>query len=143
MSSNKSAIKWRMVWINVWIIGIVYLVVFIWEDRTYGTHNINWFFGSFFIIYALIYYFRVRVYQILLVFGLGGLGYFHVVLAYDYHSFLSLPTLFVHIAILIPIMIVGMPVVIRAYKLEVYSRKLFKLASEQVRDLSDGFTSRP
>lgn len=143
MKNDKSAIKWRMVWINVWIIGIVYLVVFIWEDRTYNTHNINWFFGAFFIIYALIYYFRVRVYQFLLVFGLFGLGYFHVVLAYDYHSFLSLPTLFVHIVILIPVMITGMPVVIRAYKLEVHSRKLFKLASEQVRDVSDGYTSRP
>lgn len=143
MNNNKSAIKWRMVWINVWILGIVYLVVFIWEDRTYGTHNINWFFGSFFILYALIYYFRVRVYQILLVFGLVGLGYFHVVLAYDHDSFLSLQTLFGHIIILIPVMIFGMPVVVRAYKLEVHSRKLFRLASEQVKDVSDGYTSRP
>jgi hypothetical protein len=132
-----------MVWINFWILGIFYLVVFIWEDKTYNTHNINWFFGAFFIIYALIYYFRVRVYQILLVFGLFGLGYFHVVLAYDHDLFLSLPTLFVHIIILIPVGIFGMPVVVRAYKLEVHSRKLFRLASEQVKDVSDGYTPRP
>jgi hypothetical protein len=66
-----------------------------------------------------------------------------VVLAYDFHSFLSLPTLFVHIIILIPVVIFGMPVVVRAYKLEVYSRKIFRLAAEQVREVSDGFTSRP
>jgi len=40
-------------------------------------------------------------------------------------------------------MIIGMPVIVKAYKLEVYSRKIFKLASEQVSGISEGFTSRP
>jgi hypothetical protein len=141
--SKGSAIKWRMVWINTWILGAIYFVLFIGEERIYGTHNVNWIFGSFFIIYALVYYFRVRVYQILLVFLTLGLGFYHSVLVLDFHMFFSMKTLAVHIVIFFFAMIFGMPVIARAYKMEVYSRKLFKLASEQVTAISAGFTSRP
>ena len=141
---NKgSAIKWRLVWINTWILGIIYLVIFIAEDRNWGTHNINWVFGTFFLVYALIYYARVRVYQILVVFFVLGLGFYHTALYYDFDTFLSMITVIVHIVVWGIVLLIGMPVVVNAYKLEIYSRKIFKLAAEQVHGISEGFTSRP
>jgi hypothetical protein len=141
--NNRSAIKWRLVWINTWIIGALFFVCYIIEERNWGTHYTNWVFGTLFLVYAMIYYIRVRVYQILLVFGVLGLGFYHSAIVFDNHALLSGKTLFLHLAVWIVVFFTGMPVVVRAYKLEIHSRKIFKLAAERVGEKLEGFTSRP
>lgn len=141
--NNSSTIKWRLVWANIWIIGILYLITYIFEDQLFGTHFTAWAFGLFLTLYGVYYYVKTRVYQYFLVGIILGTGYWHYEAAEHMDTIFSMLTMYVHLITFIVVIFLATPQINKALRLELNARKLFRLAAEPVDAMADGYTSRP
>lgn len=141
--NSQSIIKWRLVWMNIWIIGIAYLVIYIAEDQLFGTQYSAWLWGAFLILFGIYNYWKVGVWQYLVLCLVLGTGSWHYEAAQYMDTFLSSTTVYIHLVLLIVAFMTTMPTIIKAFKLELHARKLFLLAAQQVADVSNGFTNRP
>lgn len=142
MESN-SIIKWRMVWRNIWIAGIVYLIFFIAEDQVFGTQYTAWIWGGFLILFGIYNYWKVGVIQYLILCLVLGTGSWHYELAVHMDTVFSPSTFYIHLVLSVVVLLTTTPKIIKSYKLEVHARKLFRLAAQQVTDVSNGYTNRP
>lgn len=140
---NQSIIKWRFIWANIWIIGIVYLIIYIGESQVFGTYYSAWIFGMLQLVIGIYYFIKTHVYQFLLVGIVGGTGYWHYEAAEHMDTIFSMSTVYIHLVTLFLVIIIAMPVINKAIRLELHARKLFRLAAETVRGIEDGYTARP
>ncbi len=140
---NNSNIKWSLIWTNLWIVGIIYFVSYIAEDQFFKTHYSAWIWGATLIFFGAYYYRKLRLIQFL-VLGLAlGLGAWHYEAAEHMNTIFSPVTLFIHFVILIIIIFITGPRINKAVKFEINARNLFRLAAQQVFDVSNGYTNRP
>ncbi len=141
--NNQSIIKWRFLWAYIWIIGILYLVIYIGEDQLFGTHYSAWIFGLFQLLFGFYYYLKTRVWQYLLVGIVLGTGYWHYEAAAHMDTPFSMLTVYIHLVTLLLVFISAGPAITKSVRLEFHARKLFRLAAETVSGHEDGFTPRP
>lgn len=140
---SHSIIKWRLIWINIWVLGILYLIIYIGESQILGTYYSAWVFGGFQIAFGVYYFLKTRVYQFILLGFFLGTGFWHYEAAEHMDTIFSMKTFYVHLLAYFTIIFFAMPTITKAYKLESHARKLFKLAAETVQDSTNGFTARP
>jgi hypothetical protein len=140
---NKSIIKWRLVWMNIWIAGIIYLVIYIAENQLFKTQYSAWIWGGLLILFGIYNYWKVGVIQYLILCFVLGTGSWHYEAAEHMNTIFSPLTVYIHLVLFFVVFFTTMPKIIKAFKLEVHARKLFRLAAQQVFDVSNGYTNRP
>lgn len=143
MNQSQHIIKWRFIWVNIWIIGILYLIIYIGESQMFGTYYSAWGFGLFHVALGIYYYMKTRVYQFMLVGFVLGTGFWHYEAAEHMETWFSMYTFYFHLLAYFILVFTAMPVIVKAFKLEIQARKLFRLAAETIADTRDGYTERP
>lgn len=140
---NKSIIKWRILWTNIWFAGFLYLVTYIAEHQIFGTYYTAWIWGGFLILFGLYYYWKVRLFDFIIMMVVLGTGSWHYEAAMHMNTVFSPITIYIHLILLITLLFICMPRMVRSYKLEIHARKLFRLAAEGIMETANGYTSRP
>lgn len=140
---STTVIKWRFLWGSIWIVGILYLILYIGEDQLFETHYTAWFFGFIVLILGLYYYFKTRVIYFLFAGIVIGTGYWHYEAAVHMDTLFSMLTFYIHLVLVFSLLLGAGPVMNKAVRLEVNARKLFRLAAEGVLENRAGYTERP
>jgi len=140
---NNSNIKWSLIWSNLWIVGIIYFVTYVAENHFLNTQYSAWIWGMVLIFFGVYYYWKLRLIHFLILGFVLGLGGWHYEAVEHMNTIFSPITLIIHLVILFITLFTTMPKINKAVKLEVHARKLFRLAAQQVLDVSNGFTKRP
>lgn len=140
---NNSNIKWSLIWTNLWIVGIIYLVTYIAEDQFFTTHYSAWIWGVILISFGLYYYWKLRLIQFLILGLVLGLGGWHYEAAEHMNTIFSPTTFIIHLVLIFITLFTTIPKINKAAKLEIHTRNLFRLAAQQVFDVSNGYTNRP
>lgn len=142
MKSN-STIKRSLIWNRIQTGGILFLIFFILESRFFGTHFTLFIWGGFLVFIGIYYFFKLELYQFPVVGILFGTAAWHYELAFHLNFIFTPFTFIIHLLVGFIASIFMMPTIVKAYKLEIHARQLFRLASQQVFDISNGFTNRP
>jgi hypothetical protein len=140
---KSTVIKWRFIWGSIWIIGILYVILYIGEDQLFDTHYTAWVFGFVLLILGTYYYFKTRVVYFLITGIVLGTGYWHYEAAEHMDTPFSMLTFYVHLVLVFSLLLGAGPFMNKAFRLEVHARKLFRLAAEGVLDSHNGYTERP
>jgi len=140
---NNSNIKWSLLWSNLWIVGIIYFVSYVAEGQLLGTHYSAWIWGVILIFFGVYYYWKLKLIHFLILGLVFGLGAWHYETAEHMNTIFSPITLIIHLVILFITFFTAMPKINKAVKLEIQARNLFRLAAQQVFDVSSGYTNRP
>jgi len=160
MTSNNS-IKYQIQW-NLWIPGILFVFFLIIEKKSFGTSYTSWLYGLILILVGIMYSIRLKLYQPLLAFSLGGLTLWHfwlteyfeaniymlhllgidISLSQDNNPF-SMLGWTINFAVFFLLMPFTMPVIDKALKLEMFAKRIFKTAARTVHSATNGFTARP
>lgn len=159
-----SSIKWRITW-KMWFPIVLFLIPLILESQVAGTYLTPYLYGVLVLIVGIIYYFRFRLWQSLLIMGMTSIAIWGYFLAarpeQSYESLqligldfgplfvLWLETYFPIQIWLVILIINGIiyytlgPQLLKALKLEHSAMGLFKLAAREVSGEMNGFTGRP
>lgn len=124
--------------------GFAYLITFIAEDQMFGTHYALWIWGAVFIIWGIAQSLRTSL-VFYAIFGLlCGLGAWHYALVTQADTIFSMPTFFLHLAIIAAMLFLGgMKLMRQQEQLETHARKIFEQSASSVPDAKNGFTERP
>jgi hypothetical protein len=156
-TSFKTQINW-----NVWAPPLLFLVFLILEKSQFGTFYSSWLYGLALILFGILYSVRYRLVQPAILFCLAGITLWHYVLAEHFDATIamlrligidvemnvfsnpfSMLTWIINLLIfLVTIPIFG-PAMAKAFKLEQFSKKIFRIAAQTVSSSKNGFTSRP
>lgn len=158
---NNTTLKNQINW-NYWIAGILFFISLIIEDQAFGTYFSSWIYGLVLILVGILYTVRYQLYHPALIMGLLGLAVWHYFLASHFEDIInmlqmigidisvssddnpfSILSWLINAIVLAVLMVVTLPVLDKAFKLEKSARRLFKLAANTVYTVTDGFTSRP
>lgn len=159
--ANDAALKRQINW-NFWAPPIVFLLLLIIEKQAFGTFYTSWLYGLILILFGIIYSFRFKLYSPSVIFCLAGITLWHYVLAehlaatitmlrligievnmYVSSNPFSMLTWIINLVIfLVTIPIFG-PAMAKAFKLEQFSKKIFRTAAQTVSSSKNGFTARP
>lgn len=141
--NTRSNIKPSLLYSKITIGGILFLIFFILEGRFFGTQFTLILWGGFLVAIGLYYFFKVNMIHFLVVGIFLGTAAWHFVLT-DSLQFMFIDFAFyMHLFIALLVSAFLVPKMGRAVKLEISSRQLFQLASQQVFEVSNGFTNRP
>jgi hypothetical protein len=139
----KSTIKKTLFWKVTQYVAILYLIFYVLESQFFGTYYTAFLWGAFLIFIGIYYFIKVEMYQFLLIGFLFGTAVWHYEIAFHLKFFLIPLTFIFHLLLAFIVAIILMPRMTKAYKLEAHARSLFKLASQQVFEVANGFTNRP
>ncbi len=161
---NDSSIKWRPVW-KLWIPIILFLVPLILEDQLIGTLFTPYVYGLLVFIIGIIYYFRFRLWQSIVVTAMTTIaisGYFLAArpeqtaetfqliglntgpdFIHWMKTYLTMPVWFGILIINFVIYYTIGPLLSKALDLEKSAIRLFKLAARGISGEENGFTGRP
>lgn len=162
---DQSIFKLRLGW-NRFIPFILYFFALIIEKEAYGTYFTSLIFSLVLITVGVVYYFRQRLYQQLIVLPMVGLSLLHYILAaHPYKSVfmlnllgfkcvgqeaaefiaqhLSIYTWAIHFLIVLILMMFFAKTVIKSFQMESTARKIFSLSVKYIEQLSVSFTDRP
>lgn len=128
---------------NIWFAGIAYLVIYIAENQLFGTHYTGWVWGAFLILFGIYNYWKLGMWQYLVLLTMLGTGSWHYESSEHMNTILSPLTFYIHLVVIIIVFFTTMPSIVKSFKLEIHARKLFRMAAQQVVDVSNGFTNRP
>ena len=95
------------------------------------------------IIWALYYYLRVKVYQLLILFVVAGMGLVHAFLIFQIEVGLPLYGLIINMVVFLVLIPLFMPPILKCYELEMNAKKLFKMAADFNKEESTGYHDRP
>jgi len=140
---NYSKLKWSVGW---YIPIIIFLFLFASAFEVTQTGRLGyavWTFGAFFILLGIYDYFRTRLVTYFMIGLLFGTGTWHALLAFNRVEPFSFITYLVHLTAVIFFFIFTWPIIRGQTRLNKYARQFFRLASENVHESSEGFTSRP
>ena len=140
---NNSNIKWSLIWTNLWIVGIIYFVTLVAEDQFFKTHYSAWIWGAILIFFGVYYYWKLKLIHFLILGLVLGLGAWHYEAVEHMDTIFSYITLIIHLVLIFNTLFTTMPKINKAVKLEIQARNLFRLAAQQVFDVSSGYTNRP
>jgi hypothetical protein len=159
--TNDTLIKKTINW-NFWIPAILFLLFLIIEDQAFHTYYTSWLYGLILILVGIMYSFRYKLYQPALVICLAGITLWHYILAAHFDTSItmlrsagiaipgnpddnpfSMLIWIINLMILLILLPLMGPVILKAYKLELSARRLFRTAAQMVSTSKDGFTSRP
>lgn len=140
---DKSTIKPSLMWNRISIGGILFLVFFILEGQLLGTRFTIFIWGGFLVLIGIYYFFKLELFHFAVVGILLGTAAWHYELAEEMKWVLTSFTFIIHLLIALLVSAFLAQTVVKAYKLEIGARQLFQLASQQVFDVSSGFTNRP
>ncbi|MCD4732483.1 MAG: hypothetical protein K8R74_17915 [Bacteroidales bacterium] len=140
---NNSNIKWSLIWSNLWIVGIVYFVTYVAEGQLLNTHYSGWIWGAILIFFGVYYYWKLKLIHFFILGFVLGLGSWHFEAAEHLNTIFSPVTLIIHLVLIFITLFTTIPKINKAVKLEIQARNLFRLAAQQVFDVSNGFTNRP
>lgn len=99
-------------------------------------------FGAFFIILGIFQFIRTGLWSNLIIGLLFGTGTWHSLVKF-YEGPFTPTTYFIQVPVTLFALFLAWPVLWANERLETNARRLFRLAAEQVRDATDGFTGRP
>ena len=159
-----SSIKWRPLW-KVWIPITLFLVPLILERQMAGTTFTPYVYGLIVLIYGIVYYFRIRMWEALVVMPFMAITIWWYFLAerpyITYESFLLIGiepgpevmqwiTTYLTTASWFAALFINFvffytlgPKLMKALELEKNAIRLFKLSARQVFDEKNGYTERP
>ncbi|MCD4732315.1 MAG: hypothetical protein K8R74_17045 [Bacteroidales bacterium] len=143
MMNKKSTIKPSLLYSKISIGGILFLIFFILEGKFFGTQFTLFIWGGFLVTFGFYYFYKVNMIHFLVVGTLLGTAVWHFVLADSMQLPFSDLTFYLHLFIALLSGAILLPKMDRAIRLEISARQLFKLASQQVYEMSHGFTNRP
>jgi len=109
--NNQSIIRWRFLWVNIWVIGISYLVLYVGEDQFLGSHYTAWFFGLFVLLFGAYYCLKTRMYQFLVLGTVMGTAYWHYEAAAHLDTPFTMLTFYIHLVTFFAIMYVFQPAI--------------------------------
>ena len=141
--NHQSIIRWRFLWVNIWVIGISYLVLYVGEDQFLGSHYTAWFFGLFVLLFGAYYCLKTRMYQFLVLGTVMGTAYWHYEAAAHLDTPFTMLTFYIHLVTFFAVMLVFQQAISKAIKLELHARRMFRLAAKTVSGTENGFTRRP
>ena len=140
---NYSKLKWTPGW-YIPIIIFLFLFAAVFEVTQTGRLGYAvWAFGAFFILLGIYDFYRTRLVTFLGIGLLFGTGTWHVLLAFNHVVPFSFGTYIVHLVAVVFFFIFTWPIIRGQMKLSKNARRIFRLASENVHENSEGFTSRP
>lgn len=159
-----SSIKWRPLW-KIWIPIFLFFIPLILEREMVGTTFTPYVYGLIVLIYGIVYYFRIRMWEVLVLMPFMAITIWWYFLAerpyMTYESFLIIGidpgqgvmhwiTSYITTASWFAALIMNFiifftlgPKILKALELEKNAIRLFKLSARQVYDEKNGYTSRP
>jgi len=161
---TDTSIKWRITW-KMWFPIVLFMIPLILEKQIAGTYLSPFLYGVLVLVLGIIYYFRFRLWQSLLVMGMTTIaiwGYFlaaRPVTSIESLQLIGLdlgPQFVLWLQAYFPIQIwlvilitngviyyTAGPALFKALNLEESAIRLFKLAAREVSGEQNGFTGRP
>jgi len=141
--NSGSLIKWKFVWIKIvfMIIGSIAIIAI--EKLLFGSLYSLWVLGGLLMIWGVVYYLKIRIYQILILSVVAGLGLCHAFLVFQIDTRFTLYGLIIHAVVFLVLLPLFIPILLKSYELERNAKRLFKLASEFGKDKPDGYHDRP
>ncbi len=162
---DQSVFKLRLGW-NRFIPFILYFISVIIEKQAYGTYFTSWIFSLLLIVVGIVYYFRQRLFQQLIILPMLGLSLLHYFIAarldvnihmlnlIGINGFGEVTTDFIrqhlgvyswaiHFFIVLILMMFFAKTAVNGFQMESTARKIFLLSVKYVEQLSDSFTDRP
>jgi hypothetical protein len=140
---STSLINWKRFWFVIILLIAVIIVSIGAEVALFQTYYSLCVFGGLIIIWSLLYYLKVRVYQILVLFSIGGLAFIHAFLVFEPEQLLPLYGLAIHLVVFLILVPLFVPPILKTYELELNARRLFNMAADFNREESNGYTDRP
>jgi len=128
---------------------IIFICIFTELYITGYTFYSIWGFGAFFIILGIIDFYRTKLYTYLIIYFLAGTATWHSIAnlpqlhGVENSTIFSKETYVIHVIFNIIFIAFNWSTLYSHEKLEANTRRLFKLASELIFEISNGFTSRP
>lgn len=161
---GDSSIKWRPTW-KAWLPFVLFLIPLILEDQLLGTIYSPYVYGLIVLVVGIIYYFRFKLWQSLVVMGMMSIAiwtyylsarpeqieYMISLLGLDagpyftpwLKTYLTTPIFLVILIINFVIFYTLGPLLMKALNMEKTAIRLFKLAAKGVSGELNGFTGRP
>jgi hypothetical protein len=162
--TTNSSIKWRPMW-KIWIPIVLFAVPLILEREMLGTTFTPYIYGIIILIYGLVYYFRIRMWQTVVVMGMMSIAIWWYFLAerpgmtFDtfaligleaspdlslwIRTYLTTPAWFVVLILNFVIFYTLGPKLTKAIELEKNAIRIFKISARTIHDERNGFTERP
>lgn len=162
--AHESTVKFRPRW-KLWIPLVLFLAPLILETQMTGTYFTPYLYSIFLLIMGIIYYFRIRLWESVLVMGMTGVAISYYFLAarqeesietFQLIGLIPSPILrevlhayFREIAFIGVLVINGVVYYtvgkkfFKAIEMEGNAIRLFKLAAREVSEITNGFTGRP
>jgi hypothetical protein len=129
---------------TIGIFSILFLITLIAEDQLNGTINVLWFWGGAIIVWDFLYAKKTGLPMFYVMGILGGSAAWHYLLATRYESPFTMGTWLLHIVVFVSASFIYPRV--KFFEHTAYEKnafRLFKLASKNVWEASNGFTTRP
>ena len=140
---NYNNLKWSAGW---YIPIIIFMFLFAAAFEVAQTGKLGyavWAFGAFFILLGIYDYYRTRLVTFFVIGLLFGSGTWHVLLAFSHVAPFSFATYIVHLVAVVFFFIFTWRIIRGEVRLRKNARKIFGLASDNVHESTEGFTSRP
>jgi hypothetical protein len=141
--NNFSLINWNRFWLWIFLLITSSTAVIVSEWFVLGSLYSLCVIGGIVIIWAVYYYLRVRVYQVLILFVVAGMGLVHAFLIFQIEVGLPLYGLIINMVVFLVLIPLFMPPILKCYELEMNAKKLFKMAADFNKEESTGYHDRP
>jgi len=141
--NNTSLINWKRFWLGIILLIIIACAIIVAEIMLLGTFYSICVIGGLVIIWAIYYYLMVKVYQVLILFVVAGVGLVHAFLIFQLDIGLPLYGLIINAAVFLILIPLFVPPILKCYELQMNAKKLFKMAVDFNKENSSGYHDRP
>jgi len=141
--TNKSSIKRSLIGKKFQFAGIIFLIFNILEGLFFGTKFTLFLWGGLIVFVGIYYFYKLDMIHFLIVGVLFGTAAWHYFLTDSLELLFTDFTFYIHLFIAFLVGAISLPKMNKASKLVFSARQLFQLASQQVFEVSSGFTNRP